>query len=222
MDGLALLCNLFADGPVTLRRLRAAGFGALAELERIELARLAECIHCSIPQARDFADEARKLARRLSEEPASLPEPAPAPPAPPSVVRPGPLLAAPPAAALELLRPGLLPGLDEALCARLAQHEVRTLQALGEFAGLALARRTGIPYSTLLELARQARRGARRPPAESEPPRAPARTTPAPELRAHELQPRPPLRSALPERELLRSDEFTLPPLEPESAGPFG
>ncbi len=262
MDGLALLCNLFADGPVTLKRLRLAGVKSLGELERAAPARLAEWLHASLPQAQAFAEEARKLVRRLSEEhplPASRPEPAalvraavPASAPTPTPVAPAPAYGGP--AGTQLLTPGLFPGLDEALCARLALHQVRTVQALGEFAGLALARRTGIPYSTLLELSRQARRfraerarGARS--AETPAWSAPAAPAPRPELRvvalrgvelrsfelqpfeprssaAHAPEPHPALsarpQSAPPEAEFTRSDEFTLPTIEPESAGPFG
>lgn len=226
MDGLALLCNLFADGPVTLRRLRAARIASLAEVELVEPEPLAECLHASVPQARSFAEEARRLRRRLAEEPrasvaprASRPAPAPerAAPAPPAAsARVDP-------AAGETLRPGLFPGLDEPLCARLHQHQVRTVQALGEFAGLALARRTGIPYSTLLELSRAARRhlGAR-PAMPSAPPEARREPAEVP-LAQVELTPflaRP--KQAPSEVELAADEAFTLPLVEPESAGPFG
>jgi hypothetical protein len=229
MDGLALLCNLFADGPVTLGRLRAAHVASLGELEREPPERLAVCLHASVPQARAFVEEARKLMRRLAE---AGPLAGRSPPA----LRPLACAVAPavldtrdrPAArgdAEELaLRAGLVPGLDEGACARLALHQVRTLQALSESAGLALARRTGIPYSTLLELARRARRVL------AEQGRA---SDPALGLREHELVPlaRSPLRFGTPpavaarpgtESELARTDEFTLP-VEPEpAAGPFG
>ncbi len=62
MDGLALLCNLYADGPVTLERLRAARVANLGELERAEPERLAAWLHASVPQARAFVEEARKMA----------------------------------------------------------------------------------------------------------------------------------------------------------------
>jgi len=100
---------------------------------------------------------------------------------------------------------------------------------LSEAAGLALARRTGIPYSAFLALARHARRllaAGRESPQVAEPAAEPA-------LVEHELVPfvpssRPARHSLATEgsrpssaRELERSDEFTLP-LETESAGPFG
>jgi len=256
MDGLALLCNLFADGPVTLRRLRLAGVADLAELGRTPPPTLAEWLHASLPQAQAFAEEARALLHRLAEEsaPRAVPSasrvPAPrvparsAPRAEP--IAPGAPLA--PASSALPLAAGLLSGLDSALCERLALHHVRTVQALSEFAGLALARRTGIPYSTLLELARQARRfvaaGARAPAASASdqlappPSRVDATRTVTPsaarpeslaieprtvESRTVELRPFDARAKRAPaERELARTDEFTLPLVEPESAGPFG
>jgi len=242
MDGLALLCNLFADGPVTLKRLRLSRIAHLAELERTEPAQLAALLHASVPQARAFAEEARKLARRLAEEQPRLAPALPARneartekftetyteksaqiPAAPPPVAPAAAAAASASPPTIPLVPGLLPGLDEALCSRLLQHQVRTVQALSEFAGLSLARRTGIPYSTLLALAREGRRLA------SERARALA-ATPAPRPRT--APPSEPVRELLPflpaprrapaEKELTGSDAFTLPQIEPESAGPFG
>jgi hypothetical protein len=213
MDGLALLCNLCADGPVTLERLRAARVSSLSELERMAPERLAVWLHASVPQARAFVEEARKLVRRLAEHapPAFAPGSARAPS--PSAGR---RTAGASASAKGLpLVPGLVPGLDESICARLGLHQIRTVQALSESAGLALARRTGIPYSTLLDLSRRARRflsGETRLPA------AHARAA----LSESELVPFVP-RPRLPaESELVPSDGFTLPSAEPESAGPFG
>jgi len=212
MDGLALLCNLHADGPVTLKRLRLARVASLAELERTPPERLAGWLHASLPQARAFLEEARKLGRRLAEaSPASVARPV----APePRAVLPAP--AAEPEAGPPRLAPGLLPGLDEVACARLERQNVRTLQALSERAGLDLARRTGIPYSTLLALARGARKLVTGPV-------RPASAAAAALRSEYELQPFLAIpRRAPPETELAGSDAFTLPPGEPESAGPFG
>jgi len=216
MDGLALLCNLFADGPVTLRRLRAAGLGSLVALERADPVVLAEVLHASVPQARAFAEEARKLARRLAEE-----QPPPAAPAPNPAREAAPVGAAPaspqtprPSGGERRLVPGLLPGLDAALCERLALHRVTTVQALGEFAGLALARRTGTPYSTLLALSLEARRSTQARPRDAGQP-APAR---AEQMAPFLIEPR----RAPTESDLAPTDGFTLPAAEPESAGPFG
>lgn len=226
MDGLALLCNLFADGPVTLKRLRLARVTSLAELERTPPARLAEWLHASPPQAQAFVEEARRLARRLAEDSAQPPpfplrraQPAPVPErvrarehaAPPSDVPAG-----------TVLRPGLVPGLDESVCARLQRQKVHTLEALSERAGLDLARRTGIPYSRLLELAR----AARRRPVERAPAAEPTLSVEPGERDAENvyvLRPAPRLPARpLPEVELAGSDAFTLPEVEPEAAGPFG
>ncbi len=215
MDGLALLCNLYADGPVTLERLRAARVANLGELERADPERLAAWLHASAPQARAFIEEARKLVRRLAEAVPLLS-------APRGVVRPAARVAAHPAAIASStggtsaipLRPGLLPCLDETVCARLALNHVRSLQALSESAGLTLARRTGIPYSTLLDLARHARRFL----AGGKPSPRSAAALAVIELVPFVTQPR----RAPAESELAPSDEFTLPLVEPESAGPFG
>jgi len=238
MDGLALLCNLFADGPLTLRRLRAAGVRRLAELEHVEPARLSEWLHASPAQAREFTEEARRLSRRIGDEPPpqagfvgarahepsaiALPEPSLAPPGEPIRELPRPIVLAPvareiaresqapPTPALAMpdppgtpLRTGLLPGLDAPAVASLAQFNVRTIQALAESAGLSLSRRTGIPYSSLLALAREARRFALEHAAPAPPP--------APIERV--------VVSATPDA---RTDEFTLPPEDPGSSGPFG
>jgi len=220
MDGLALLCNLFADGPVTLKRLRAARVANLSELERTAPERLADWLHASVPQARAFVEEARNLVRRLAETGAPV---EPARRSPPVAGAPATMPHRPPpgagrSAGARMLQPGLFPGLDEGACARLASYQVRTVQALSEAAGLALARRTGIPYSILLELSRQARRALA---AQHVVAQAPG---PAGEsgLFERELVPFVPrTRRAPVEGELARSDEFTLP-VEPESAGPFG
>lgn len=227
MDGLALLCNLYTDGPVTLERLRAARVTNLAELERVDPVELAAWLQASVPQARALATEAQKLLARLAEErsgsvalqrsPTAAASSEAAPVGPDEAPADTPETRA--TATDEVsLRPGLFPGLDEALCARLARHDVRSVRALCEFAGLALARRTGIPYGTLLELARGARSFAatrRRPP-------EPARPQ-VPNLATVEIRPflaRP--KRAPSEAELTPTDGFTLPVVEPEVAGPFG
>ena len=222
MDGLALCCNLFADGPLTLRRLRSAGVASLAELERVPDEILADWLCASAPQARAFAAEARRLARRIGDgtfaevparetprAPVSFEVPRPVEPAPPP---PPPPRAPAPAA----LRPGLVPGLDAAACERLTSAGVRTLQALSESAGLSLARRTGIPYSTLLFLARGARRVA------SSMDVRPAVSNAAPERADAPLAIEPPLTTRERVRpDAVRTDEFTLPLEDPGSAGPF-
>ena len=67
MDGLSLLCNLHAAGPLALRRLRAAGVRELEDLEGLAESTLSECLRSSSAHARRFVEEARQLARRLAE-----------------------------------------------------------------------------------------------------------------------------------------------------------
>lgn len=264
MDGLALLCNLCADGPVTLRRLRPH-VRDLATLEHTPAETLAEWIQCSVPQARAFAEEAAILRHRIGEQ-ALAPEPPraassrrdssagpelhgfagfgtrpivePARTAPvdelPDLPEATQFEARPageePIGAVRvsspdvdpeadgdlgrtLLRVGLLPGLDAQACGRLSEAGVRTVRALAEGAGLALSRRTEIPYSRLLGLARAARgfqRGEDPTPVREETleirPLAPPTPAPAPKAPAAERA----------------HDPFALPLVEPESAGPFG
>lgn len=64
MDTLALLCNLYGDGPQTLRRLREAGCGTLAALETIESERLASLLRTSVRSAKRFKSEGRLLRER--------------------------------------------------------------------------------------------------------------------------------------------------------------
>src|SRR5262245_36540556 len=127
MDGLALLCNLYADGPVTLKRLRAAHVESLRELDRATPERLAGWLHASVPQARAFLEEARKLARRLAESALPLVDPARATDQKPASVDAPRAQACPPAVAALMrsasgaqpLMPGLFAGLDNGVCARL-------------------------------------------------------------------------------------------------------
>ncbi|HVS17425.1 MAG TPA: helix-hairpin-helix domain-containing protein [Planctomycetota bacterium] len=69
MDNLALLCNLYGDGPQTLRRLREAGFGTLAALETLESERLASLLRTSVRSAKRFQSEGRLLRERSEPAP---------------------------------------------------------------------------------------------------------------------------------------------------------
>ncbi len=68
MDGLALLCNLHADGPLTLRRLRQSGIRSLADLEKAPRESLGGLLRSSDHQARRFLVEASLLKRRTDDE----------------------------------------------------------------------------------------------------------------------------------------------------------
>lgn len=79
MDTLALLCNLHADGPATLHRLRRAGCESLAALCRLEAGALALRLEWNERTAERFLREAALLAERVQEdEPASSGPEAPA------------------------------------------------------------------------------------------------------------------------------------------------
>lgn len=71
MDTLALLCNLHADGPATLQRLRRQGCDSLAALMRLEAAELADALGWTPQSAERFLREAELLAERVSGEPDS-------------------------------------------------------------------------------------------------------------------------------------------------------
>jgi hypothetical protein len=259
MDGLALLCNLFADGPVTLRRLRPH-VRDLAMLEETPAEDLATWIQCSVPQARVFAEEAAILRHRIGEEatapvaqtpPAAEPAPSfagfgmrpveeplavPAAREDASVQNPGAVrVATLPSESeqgdlgLTLLRAGLLPGLDALACSRLGDCGVRTVRALAEGAGLTLARRSEIPYSRLLGLARAARcfqRGedpiVQREPTFEIQPFAARAPEPEPVQVAPAPDPEVPARTPFEGSDERAHDPFALPVVEPESAGPFG
>jgi len=155
MDGLALLCNLHADGPRTLRRLRDAGVHTLGELEGFAEGTLADWMGSA--QAHRFLQEARQLASRLAEgplEPEELHDPVPDPGF--DATR---SLDEPESSDLgATLRAGSIAGLDERTCERLVAQDVTTLQALVGQTSLSLARRAGIPFPRLLHLSCQARR----------------------------------------------------------------
>jgi hypothetical protein len=65
MDTLALLCNLHADGPATLQRLRRSGCETLVALGRIEPAELALRLEWTERAAERFLREAALLAERV-------------------------------------------------------------------------------------------------------------------------------------------------------------
>lgn len=68
MDTLALLCNLHADGPATLQRLRRAGCDSLGALRRLDPLTLAERLEWHERTAERFLREAALLSGRVEEE----------------------------------------------------------------------------------------------------------------------------------------------------------
>ena len=75
MDSLALLCNLYGNGPATLRRLREAGCNAISALLELPVDDLADLLVDSPDAARRFLREARRLAARVSEDVPAVEEP---------------------------------------------------------------------------------------------------------------------------------------------------
>lgn len=74
MDTLALLCNLHADGPATLHRLRRAGCESVAALRRLDPVALAARLEWNERTAERFLREAALLAERVEDEPPVAPE----------------------------------------------------------------------------------------------------------------------------------------------------
>ena len=68
MDTLALLCNLHAEGPATLQRLRRTGCESLASLLTLESLDLAARLDWTERMAERFLREAALLAERLDED----------------------------------------------------------------------------------------------------------------------------------------------------------
>jgi hypothetical protein len=73
MDTLALLCNLHADGPATLQRLRRAGCESLAALRRLDPASLAERLEWNERTAERFLREAALLSQRAEHAESEVP-----------------------------------------------------------------------------------------------------------------------------------------------------
>lgn len=110
MDGMALLCNLHADGPETLRSLRDEGCTSLQQLRELEPERLAQLLGFTPAAARRFLREGRVLLERLDGVDLEREEPARAP-----------AVAAAAGPAREL-QPGELPLNEQALLARVLEH----------------------------------------------------------------------------------------------------
>ena len=65
MDTLALLCNLHADGPETLQRLRSAGWDTLREIQAVDVLELERVLDADRGRAVRFQREAGILRDRL-------------------------------------------------------------------------------------------------------------------------------------------------------------
>jgi len=74
MDTLALLCNLHADGPATLQRLRRSGCESLAALRRLDPASLAQRLEWNERTAERFLREAALLGERVEHTEDDAPE----------------------------------------------------------------------------------------------------------------------------------------------------
>jgi hypothetical protein len=79
MVDLALLCNLYADGPTTLGRLRELGCESLADVERLERADLEWALQAGAESCERFRREARALRERVGARTASRATPEAAP-----------------------------------------------------------------------------------------------------------------------------------------------
>jgi len=184
MDSLALLCNLYGQGPVTLRRLRDAGCRTCDDVLCLEPTKLARALRTRRPAAERFQREARELAARIGEfgGPAPAIESNELPPEPelvPFVAEPA---LEPEVAALEeggaQLRPELLDGLDSSLCLRLRSLGIERVEDLARADALELARSLEVPVTRVVRLQFLARR------------LADARVESEPELRTFTLLPR--------------------------------
>lgn len=67
MDSLALLCNLYGDGPATLRRLRVQGVSRIEDLAQRSKDDLAAILALPPATARRFLSEASTLMQRVLE-----------------------------------------------------------------------------------------------------------------------------------------------------------
>lgn len=175
MDSLALLCNLYGQGPVTLRRLREAGARTCDDVLCMEPVKLARVLRTRRPAAERFQREARELAARVGtlggpapaiESNETSPNPA-TPLAPPRAFerapeeheaqQPTPLEVA---AGHTPLRAELFDGLDATLCIRLRAHGIERVEDLARADALELARSLEVPVTRVVRLQFLARRVA--------------------------------------------------------------
>lgn len=188
MDTITLLCNLQAEGPATLRRLRAHGCENLTELLELPLSRLAAALEADERTAERFRREARALSARCDEDalepeehtratgragiapPVSPPSRAKAPvlsPVEPPTSEEAPEIFAPAPPPSRRIRgtglePDLLLGMDEDWCTSLQAAGVHTLEILWETSAFELARKIGRPMTAVVDLQCEARRAMTR------------------------------------------------------------
>lgn len=167
MNSLALLCNLYGEGPVTLRRLREAGCRTCDDIGKLDAAELARVLRGSRATAERFQREAHGLSGRTLGEDEPAAALACAPVAKPLVVEvtAGGEAAAPerPAAVAHAgleLRPDLLDGLDASACMKLRAHGVLTVEELAAADALDLSSVLDLPLTRAARLQFLARRRA--------------------------------------------------------------
>lgn len=188
MDAMALLCTLHADGPTTLRRLRANGIRNLAALKGEEADSISRVLDIPAAAARRFVREAALLEARVDEEALEVVGGEPPSLAMPQTVEepergslsgrdqrlvdkvlerwrdaeqgePTLEVAAEPVATTPLMiEPGSIDGLTAELSQSLAGLGVGTAAALANTDTLALSEATGIGFSTIRRLQFLARR----------------------------------------------------------------
>ncbi len=146
MNALALVCNLYADGPRSLQRLREDGRHELADVLELSESRLVELLGMSPRSAERFRREAETLGRRVGNEFLD-----PDDGAHESERDAGPVPTG--------LEPGVIDGLDAGTCRSLAEAGVRSVAQLAARDALPLAEATGISFAGIRRLQFLARRG---------------------------------------------------------------
>jgi hypothetical protein len=209
MDSLALLCNLYGDGPSTLRRLRDLGCRSAFDVVERPVEDLAAMLRSSVDVARRLQRQARELAQRAPDEHDAAAE----------VLLPG-------TASEIVLRPELLDGLDLAQCVALRGQGIESVEDLTRAAPLEVSRALECGVTRVMRLQFLARRllGARSPVGQREPELAPLPRRTLPPGDATRFSPAERPREALPAPLADELERWSRAPrAEPvaESAGPF-
>ena len=182
MDSLALICNLYGDGPATLRRLRDAGCGDLDGVASAPPEKLAGLLRTSARAARRFQAESRLLLSRVDSEAGVqvATEQAPKEHGDPLVRKVLDVWRERDAAeagtdekqeavaaeqvvvetvtAADPLVTGCIESLDAGLCARLNRMGLATLRDLIARDGFEISREAGLPFTRVARLQLLARR----------------------------------------------------------------